>query len=205
MNLYIKLLNGRPVDHPITEDNMRSAHPHVTLYNLPDDWAEFVRVPSPRLGPYETAECHYEWDGLVVKDTWYVYQMGSVEKAQKQQRVKTNYSLDGGFPNWVFDEEKCCHVPPVPYPQDGKTYIWIQQANKWVDITVNAAIPATIDPTLTNDPPLPPPYPTDGKQYQYVEASNSWVLKTNTTVIPPEYPADGKNYQYHLGSNSWIP
>jgi hypothetical protein len=128
MKLYIKLLNSHPVEHPIAAENMVTAYPDVDLNNLPETWAEFVRVPQPKLGVYETAECFYEWDGDVVKDTWYVHPMGSEEKLQKQQRVKNNYILDGGFSNWVFDEERCCHIPPVPMPQDGKTYIWVQQA-----------------------------------------------------------------------------
>jgi len=103
MRLFIRLLNRKPLDHPILEDNMATAYPNIDLNNLPEDWAEFVRVPCPRLGPYEVAECYYEWDGDVVKDTWYMHQMGPEEKIQKQERVKKNYFSDGGYSNWIFN------------------------------------------------------------------------------------------------------
>lgn len=168
MELYIKLLNGKPVDHPITKENMISAYPQIDLNNLPQDWAKFVRVPRPKLGPYEFTECYYEWVGDVVKDVWYTHQMGEEEKRQKQERVKKSWIEDGGHSNWIFDEEKCVHVPPKPMPQDGKVYIWVQQANQWV----------AIEPLKEQVAPHNrPPYPTDGKLYDYNESTNSWVLR----------------------------
>jgi hypothetical protein len=164
MKLYIKLLNRHPVEHPHTEENMETAFPHVDLNNLPEDWAEFVRVPQPRIGPYEVAEVAYEWVGDVVKDVWYTHTMSAEEKLQKQQRVKNNYALDGGFANWIFDEERCCHVAPVPYPQDGKPYIWVQEAEAWVEIKLPTA------PMNSR-----PAYPTDGNVYNYDESTNTWI------------------------------
>jgi len=167
MNLYIRLLNGKPVDHPVFEYNLKDAYPNIDLDNLPEDWARFVRVSQPKLGPYEKAECQYEWEGDVVKDVWYIHEMSDVEKSQKIAQVKKNYIEDGGFENWVFDEEKCCHVPPVPYPDDGKAYEWVQNANKWVEIDDT---PITLDI---------PPYPEDGNIYLLNEETNKWDLKTD--------------------------
>lgn len=167
MELYIKILNNRPVDHPITKENMESAFPEVDLNNLPVNWAKFVRVERPKVGPYEVTECVYEWDGDVIKDTWYIYPMSPEEKAAKQERVKQSWVEDGGFSNWVFDEETCTHKPPVPMPQDGNPYIWVQQANMWVPMALQAT-------PIHNRPP----YPTDGKVYNYDEANNRWVERT---------------------------
>lgn len=36
------------------------------------------------------------------------------------------------FNNWVFDEESCRWVPPVPRPNDGKIYSWSQEETCWV-------------------------------------------------------------------------
>lgn len=166
--LYIKLMNGRPVDHPITRENMLTAFPHVDLDNLPSsDFAVFVRIPQPRLGVYETATCSYEWDGEVIKDHWVVHPMTPEEKSAKQQAIKNSWKLDACPANWVFDEEKCCHEPPVPYPQDGKAYIWVQEALKWVEVALEAEIPHNR-----------PPYPEDGRVYMYDELNNSWRLRT---------------------------
>lgn len=165
MQLYIKLLNNKPVDHPITRENMLSAYPEVDLDNLPEAWAEFVRVlPPARLGVYQLAEVSYEWVGDVVKDVWNIYPMSPEEKAAKQDRVKRNYLADGGFSNWIFDEEKCAHVPPVPMPTDGKPYVWVQAGLVWVEM------PITPQPEHNR-----PPYPMDGNTYLYNDASNSWI------------------------------
>lgn len=167
MKLYIKLLNGRPTDHPIPHENMLTAYPHIDLENLPADWARFERVPKPKLGVYETAECFYEWDGDVVKDVWYVHPMGPEEKAQKQERIKKTWIEDGGFSDWVFDEARCVHVPPVPYPNDGEIYIWIQAAGAWIKPKLETPA-ADIKPI---------PYPLDGKDYKFDSINNCWVEK----------------------------
>ena len=166
MQLYIKLLNNKPVDHPIARENMLSAYPSVDLDNLPHDWAEFVRVPPPKIGPYEVVEGVYEWVGDVIKDVWYVYPMSPEEKAVKQDRVKRNYIADGGFSNWIFDEDKCAHVPPVPMPTDGKPYMWVQLGLCWVEM------PLTPQPEHNR-----PEYPRDGNTYLYNDLNNSWVKK----------------------------
>lgn len=164
MQLYIKLLDNKPIDNPIVRENMLTAYPSVDLENLPHDWAEFVRVAAPKLGPYEVTESFYEWVGDVIKDVWYVYPMSPEEKAAKQDRVKRNYIADGGFSNWLFDEEKCCHVTPVPMPTDGKPYMWVQQGLVWVEMPLER---------------LPehnrPEYPRDGNTYLYNDSLNNWV------------------------------
>jgi len=167
MRMFIKILSKKILEHPILEDNMRSAYSHVDLNNLPADWAEFVRVPCPKLGPYEVAQCHYEWDGDVVKDVWYTHPMGPEEKANKIERVKRNYLADGGYENWIFNEDTCTHQPPVPYPSDGGQYIWIQQAELWVPLKTQTPA-ANIQPV---------PYPTDGKVYEFDLANNRWIPK----------------------------
>jgi hypothetical protein len=167
MKLYIKLLNGKPVDHPYVKENMETAYPDVDLDNLPENWAEFVRILCPKLGPYQSAEVAYEWDGDVVKDVWYVHDMSEEEKAQKQQRVKNNWKDDNGFPNWIFDEDKCCHVPPVPMPQDGKGYKWVQEAEVWVEVKIPPSV-------LSSRPPYPVTDPLDTRKFLWNETTSSW-------------------------------
>ena len=36
------------------------------------------------------------------------------------------------FESWVLDEDTCVWEPPVPYPDDGKTYDWDESTTSWV-------------------------------------------------------------------------
>ena len=38
------------------------------------------------------------------------------------------------FLSWVFNEEDMCHVAPIPYPNDGKSYLWDENILSWVEI-----------------------------------------------------------------------
>jgi len=39
------------------------------------------------------------------------------------------------FPSWLLDTQTCLWDPPVPYPTDGKPYIWDEATLSWVEIT----------------------------------------------------------------------
>ena len=150
------------------EENIKSAWPEIDLDNLPEWLVPFIRVPRPKIGVYEKTEVRYERVGDVVKDVWYTHQMSPSEKANKIEIVRKNYLTDGGFSNWIFDEETCKHIPPVPMPQDGKPYIWVQQANSWVE----TILPAT--PELNSRPAYPVTDPTDFRKFVWNESTNSW-------------------------------
>ena len=36
------------------------------------------------------------------------------------------------FESWVLDEDTCLWVAPVPYPEDGESYTWDEDAGDWV-------------------------------------------------------------------------
>lgn len=38
------------------------------------------------------------------------------------------------FPSWLLNTELCIWEPPVPYPNDGKNYIWDESILNWVEI-----------------------------------------------------------------------
>ena len=40
------------------------------------------------------------------------------------------------FASWVFDETTCQWKAPVPYPEDGKLYKWIEETLSWEEYTV---------------------------------------------------------------------
>jgi hypothetical protein len=37
------------------------------------------------------------------------------------------------FASWVLDEDTCRWDAPVPYPQDGKAYIWDEATVTWIE------------------------------------------------------------------------
>ena len=138
MNLYIQIENGQPINHPIMEDNLKQAFPEIDLNNLPDTFARFERVPSPGVGVYEVSEgTTYEWVDGIVKDVHHMRVMTLEERTAKQDAAKDEWQRIGGFASWIFNEEMCYFEPPIPYPADGKIYVWAESTTSWVEFTIN--------------------------------------------------------------------
>jgi hypothetical protein len=38
------------------------------------------------------------------------------------------------FPSWVLNETTCQWGAPLPYPQDGKQYVWGEATVSWVEV-----------------------------------------------------------------------
>lgn len=132
MELYIRIKNGKPFEHPILADNFKAALPHIDTTNLPSDFARFERVEPPALGVYEVYEgVTYEQFGTVWRDVHHIRQMTEQEKTSEQDAVKAAWDKNG-FASWLFDENTCSFVPPVPYPDDGELYRWDENTLSWV-------------------------------------------------------------------------
>jgi hypothetical protein len=126
--MFIAVKNGQPFEHPIVEENFRNAFPSLDPDNLPPEFAIFERVAKPQV-VYEVVEgSSYGWVGGVVKDVWRVRAMTAEEKANKIAVEKASQP----FSSWLFNEDFCRWDPPVPMPDDGKFYLWIEQAQQWV-------------------------------------------------------------------------
>lgn len=114
MELFIRIVDGKPFEHPILDENFRAAFPDLNTNNLPPEFARFIRLAAPKLGPYEKNQTvTYEWDGDVVKDVWRCEQMTSEERQTKIDYVKANPPAVEGVENWIFDETLCRWKPPV--------------------------------------------------------------------------------------------
>jgi hypothetical protein len=134
MELYIRIKNGQPVEHPILGDNFRQAFPDIDTNNLPITFAEFTRIEAPLTGVYEVCDgCTYEWQGDTVTDVHHVRAMTAEEKTAKQDEAKAIWA-ENGYASWVFNEDTCSFDPPVPYPEDGKFYQWDEETTSWVEI-----------------------------------------------------------------------
>jgi hypothetical protein len=109
MELYIRIIDGQPFEHPILGDNFRDAFPHIDVNNLPSEFARFERVAHPLYGVYEVYEgVTYEWFDNVVKDVHHVRSMTEQERQTKIDEVKAAFTPTGD--DWVFDENACSWI-----------------------------------------------------------------------------------------------
>lgn len=135
MELFIRLKNGQPFEHPIVGDNFRQAFPEIDTNNLPPEFARFERIEKPVVGVYEIYDgVTYKWINDVVKDVHHIRPMTTEEKTAKQNAVKNEWA-EKGFASWVFDENSCSFVPSVPYPTDGNRYNWDEPTLSWIQNT----------------------------------------------------------------------
>jgi hypothetical protein len=135
MELFIRIKNGQPFEHPILGDNFRQAFPNIDTNNLPPEFVKFTPSPPPNVGIYEVHEMPtYVLVNGVCTDTHNVRAMTAVEITARQDQVK-NYWATEGYPSWVFNAEACLFEPPMPYPQDNKRYNWDEPTTSWVEVT----------------------------------------------------------------------
>lgn len=114
MELFIRIKDGQPFEHPIMDENFKQAFPEIDTANLPPEFARFERVESPVVGVYEVYEgVTYAWVDGVVKDVHYVRQMTDTEKANKIAVAMAEEHPD----DWVFNMETC-GWEPVPLRLD---------------------------------------------------------------------------------------
>ncbi len=132
MELFIRIVDGQPIEHPILGDNFRQAFPDIDTENLPPNFAKFVRVDVPDMGPYEIHEgSQYGWKDGVITDIHQIREMTEEEKIEKQNKIKLEWLNSNGFKSWIFNEEICEYQPPVPKPNDGNLYYWNERDVKW--------------------------------------------------------------------------
>lgn len=118
MELFIQVKDGQPYAHPIFGDNFREVFPHIDVENLPPEFARFIRVPAPIIGPYEVYEgLTYERSGDLFTDVHHVRQMTEAEKKAKQDAVKAMWA-ETGDPTGVWDEESCSFIVPLTFLTD---------------------------------------------------------------------------------------
>lgn len=129
MNLVIKIENNQPVNHPIMFTNFQMIYPGADYDNLPTGYAKFVRIDKPITGPFETVSDQpvYEWENGVVIDKWIVTPMTDAEKQAKIEEYRQLLP----FPSWTLNETTLEFVPPIPYPDDGNSYVWNEDMQTW--------------------------------------------------------------------------
>jgi hypothetical protein len=135
MELFIRIVDGQPFEHPIFADNFAQAFPDVDVNNLPPEFARFERVDCPNnIGVYQTCNLSYQWVDGVVKDVWDTREMTASEKQGKITFVQEQWAQTG-FASWVFDEPTCNFEAPIPMPTDDKQYRWDEPTTSWIEVT----------------------------------------------------------------------
>jgi hypothetical protein len=135
MELYIRIKNGQPFEHPIVGGNFREVFPDIDTNNLPAEFARFERLEclvKPTI--YQMAECEYVPNGSGWKDSWSIREMTAEEIIAKQNAVKEAWKSHA-FQSWVFNETVCTFEAPTPMPLDGKRYYWDEPSVSWVEVT----------------------------------------------------------------------
>jgi hypothetical protein len=135
MELFIRIVDGAPFEHPIMGDNFREAFPHIDTENLPPEFARFVRVAMPTIGVYEVYEgVSYGLVDGVYTDVHDVRQMTELEKTDKQDIVKAEWATNG-YASWIFNEETCRFRAPVEPPAltSDTAYRWEEDSLSWVE------------------------------------------------------------------------
>lgn len=138
MELFIRIKDGQPFEHPIFGDNFREAFPDVDVNNLPPEFARFERVAPPVWGPYDKNQRVQYVRGAdgVYRDVWVCDTMTPEEIKAKQDEIKAQWAASADTPkSWTFDEQICGFIPPVPYPATGKPYRWDENSLSWIEIT----------------------------------------------------------------------
>lgn len=148
MELYIRIVDGQPFEHPILGDNFRDAFPHVDTDNLHlhEEYAKFERITQVQAGvfpgPYQRAECTYtKRDDGVWQDTWTLIDFTPEEKAATIEQFQINNPKP--FESWLFDEERCHWKAPVDHPewQEGVFWRWNESIVNWEQFTPESPAP----------------------------------------------------------------
>lgn len=135
MELFIRVKDGKPFEHPLLLANLEQAIPGFDKNKPPEGYASFIRVEQPKIGVYEVYEgASYEWDGDVIKDTYHIKQMTPEEKLNKQNEAKKAWLEAKGWKSWIFNEETCSYEPPTPRPIDEKKYYWDEKELAWREV-----------------------------------------------------------------------
>ena len=167
MELYIRIKDGQPFEHPIFGDNFCQAFPNVDTNNLPAEFARFVRVEPPKLGPYEKNQTvSYQFVDGVWTDVFACEQMTDAEKIEKQNIVKAI---------WEQAKFDSCQYLSLSASHNSSFRCHLSCTGD------HSATPITswvFDEVTCSFVP-PTPYPTDDKTYRWDEPTTSWVEVTN--------------------------
>ncbi len=134
MDLYLRVVDSKPVDHPVTKGNLEMLFPdHDFSTGGPADYVPFRRAEEPIAGPYERVEgSTYGLADGTWTDIWTVTPLTEEEKSAKIAAAKASWA-EHGYASWTFDEVEFRFVPPVQPPDETKPYHWDETTKQWLE------------------------------------------------------------------------
>jgi hypothetical protein len=193
MKLFIKVKDGKPVDHPIMAENFAQAFPDIDTENLPSEFARFIRVTPPQINRFEVYEgATYEWNGGAFTDVHHIRPMSEVERAEAIEHIRANPPSA----IWVWDEKNIAWLLPKrpteggPWKRDLSTYEWV--------IATEPPFPSWV---LSEDgthytAPIPKPV-EEGKIFRWSGADNNWKEA-------PARPEGEGQYVFDFAEWAWV-
>jgi len=179
MRCFIRVEDGKPVEHPIIEQNFVDSFPHIDIDNLPPEFANFIRIAPPIPGVYEVYEgVTYEWNGSAFTDVHHIRPMTEEEKNVKIEEAKSRKPEDHVNISWRFDEEQCQWIgQALNRPENG---VWRFDHNlmEWVP-QPEPPYPSWVLSPNGKRWVAPVSVPKDGRTYTWNEDILNWVLKEN--------------------------
>lgn len=130
MNLLIKIQDGKPIDHPIAEENLRFFYPDLDIENPPDGYAKFIRKPYPQLERFQKLESiEYVPD----PDYWPSNIPVYTDKFNIRELTEEEMFDLAIEETRLINKQTEIHAnAPYPAPDDGNLYIWSGTSNQWI-------------------------------------------------------------------------
>jgi hypothetical protein len=131
MNFLIKIENGIPVNHPVSEENLRLFFSDLDINNPPEGWARFIRAPYPELSLGETIEkTTYELsNSLTVENGTKTYtDIHHIKPISDEELILMAMDAVKNFNQSM----QIYSNAPYPAPDDGEFYVWSISSNSWV-------------------------------------------------------------------------
>lgn len=131
-NLYIKVVDGSPVDHPVTESNLRMFYPDLDPNNPPEGFERFIRNATPAVGPFDVYHgTEYRKIDGVFQDYHVTTPMSPVEKENKITLMRQEFPFAN---TWTLNETTGVWSPPKPSPDiPNKNFYWSDDAMDWIE------------------------------------------------------------------------
>lgn len=175
MELFIRIKDGQPFEHPIFKENLLQAFPNIDVNNLPPEFVRFERVEQPTLGIYEVLTSQastYELVDGIYKDVWHkrnmtdeekeIVKQGAIKAAKDQWQARNQAE---NWSAWILNEDTFQYEPPIARPEKDQTKLdagirtfWCGAENNWKDT---------------------PPYPVDENQYKFDFFAWNWIQVVN--------------------------
>jgi len=189
-NLYIKVIDGKTMDHPVVEDNLMMIYGEFTPDNPPENYEKFIRHPVPEIkGYFKKIDRVYKRneDGIF-EDTFVVYDMDEDEKQNLIDQLKQSFP----HKKWVlsFTEEGPRFDPPCPPPDLVKTYLWTDE-DGW-QLSEHQLKGWRYHEDI-NTYKAPVDYPKDGRIYAWCNDTLQWVLDEDDENCD-KYSRGGRDY-----------